>query len=264
MVFFCWVTKKFDTEDSFFKRLRGSFSGRDDADDDFFRPDDSHFFVLLLTLIEGTVVPVAGVATETVVGCGNDLFIRDDVPLELWLSEFVVLLRVVELLVVAGVEGTSFATFFLMIFFKGFLTSAELSVPLDDEIGAVTKILFDLVAKGDVIRGDFCLILVELFCLLSGEGGVLLPKGLLKHLCRNLLSLRLRLLTDLLDALLISEPALGDLSKRCIACKAPFKASMVLKSESFPLLGVLDLRVRSVGPTLRDDLRKSLFGNLPN
>lgn len=37
---------------------------------------------------------------------------------------------------------------------------------------------------------------------------------------------------------------------------------MVLKSELVPVLGVRDLRVRSVGPTFNEDLRKSLLGNL--
>lgn len=114
----------------------------------------------------------------------------------------------------------SFTTFFLTIFLCGFLTSgAELSVPLEDDVAAVRRILLERIASGDAGNGDFAgLILVLLFCRLSGEGGVRLPKGLLRQRGLNLLSLaRLRVLAERLEAMLTSEQALGDRSKRCMA-----------------------------------------------
>lgn len=58
---------------------------------------------------------------------------------------------------------------------------------------------------------------------------------------------------ELPEARLPSDPALGDLSRLL-----PLGRS----SDSPPLLGVRDFRGRSVGPTFREDLRKSLLGHL--
>lgn len=55
------------------------------------------------------------------------------------------------------------------------------------------------------------------------------------------------------EARLPSDPALGDLSRLL-----PLGRS----SDSPPLLGVRDFRGLSVGPTFREDLRKSLLGHL--
>lgn len=142
---------------------------------------------------------------------------------------------------------TSFANFFLMIFLTIFLFSLELSGPLDDDVVVVVLLL-----------PVFCFKFVAELCLLKGEG--VLP--LVSVLGLSLLSVT-PFLIDLPEALLISEQALGDRSRRCMACSAPFNASMVFISESVPVLGVLDFLGRSVGPTFSADLRKSLLGSLP-
>uniref|UniRef100_A0A1B0ANQ1 Uncharacterized protein n=1 Tax=Glossina palpalis gambiensis TaxID=67801 RepID=A0A1B0ANQ1_9MUSC len=112
----------------------------------------------------------------------------------------------------------SLLCFFFAAFLAGFLFSLELSAPLEDDVAIA---MLGIVPPVLSLLQD-CLEIMLLLCLLGGEE--------VFGLFRNLLSGAVRL-AEREEALLTSEPALGERSK-----------PWVTSSDSVPELGVRDLR----------------------